>query len=265
MKKIILSMAGYMLLTVSALSAQDKKNSAKNVFGFTYQKKEMVLARNDLFFEDTKLDFGPMTVGGFTLFLQRQTTKNLVLELVLDGQIATTTGIQGRVGIGYKFSKRKFNIVPLMGIGVGQLATQFESYELGEDPITLGSGTDKKVFVGPNDYNYGRGSGSNLDISLISPYILLKPDVQLQYFLGKVMLSASFGYNIGIKRAGKVEVSGKGYNSLDEWDESAEAPTTISSEYKVLDWLTDANGNKITDTPLALRGINWSLGIGYSF
>jgi hypothetical protein len=262
MKKIFVSLFLVSFFGFNSLYGQSEKEGiSRQMAGLSFGSRSISLKSSEVYFEGEKVDFGSLSPFTMAIFYQKQTESNLALNIAIDFSFSKTFAGAGLVGVGYRFGNRRFSIIPLLSLGGGIADTKLKEYELGSDRITLG----KKVFIGEDAFNKGRGKGEKLDLSVSSGFFITKPEIQAQFYLGKIMIMGSVGYNFAFQGKGRIELSGKGYDSEDEYDDSVEAPKSISVESKISEYLEDDKFNPIASTPLQLSGFCWSFGLAYKF
>ena len=245
---------------VTSATAQDDEKITRNLFGLSFGSRSISIKTSDIYFDGEKVDFGSMSPFELGIFYQRQTESDLVVKVDLDFFISKTTGILGLIGGGYRFGTRRFNLVPLFSLGYGGADTKFGSYALSSN-----TKLDGKVFVGKGTYNYGRGAGEDIKLSISSGFFIMQPQVQGQIHFGKISLLGMVGYNFAFGRKGEIELSGKGYKSEDDYNNSSSEPEDISVSTNISEMLENSNGERITETPLRFSGLSWSLGLAFKF
>lgn len=244
-------------LTSSAQMEEDDEKKRK-LIGFGLGGRKISVTTEEVYFEGEKVNFGTLSPFLFSAYFQSQIPNNLVLNFELDFLLSKTLTGTVMAGCGYRMGPKMFNLVPLFSIGYGGASTELKEYNIGNS-LEL----DKKVFVGANSNNQGRGKGENLTLKINSGFFLMKPEVQGQFHIGKISLIGSLAYNVAFGGRGKMKFSGKGYSSKEDFRNSTKAPEWISVRAPISEILTDQNDQPITKTPMRFSGVAWSIGLAY--
>jgi hypothetical protein len=247
------------LLCCTGLYAQQIAEDAANTtshWGLGIGRYSLGLSYEGLKFEGSEIDFGNLRPIMLSPFFQMRFPEKFVFRANFDLILSETSGGIFSLGGGYYIGNRRFGIIPVLNLGYGVISNQLKSYEI-DDLLII----QDKVFLGPSE------RGSNLKLKLSHGVLVLRPETRIQVQIGKLLLFGNCSYNLAATGKGRIELSGRGYQSRQEYLDSpqGEAPPQISETDEISGYLTDSNLKPVSRSPLRFSGISWNFGVGFRF